>query len=207
MNTPLKYFTIVTLTMFSIWSCSNDDTVGKNNYGDIEVKINNKSDKTISEIVSDSEIVQISGEFSFFLAALEYTELVDFLEEPGQYTVFVPTDEAFIGLVKYFDATFEDFDERKPFDEIDRILGPGTVEDLLLYHFTEGRRGKNSLVPRRNYKTVETLLGASFMVKPANSRGMINVLAIGNTANIIGPDVISASNGIIHVIDTVLLPI
>ena len=75
------------------------------------------------------------------------------------------------------------------------------VLNVLFYHVTEGRRGANSVVPKNNMRTIETLLGESFSV---NTMGEIT--AIGNTANIAAAD-ISASNGIIHVIDTVILPI
>ncbi|MDX1629375.1 MAG: fasciclin domain-containing protein [Fulvivirga sp.] len=75
------------------------------------------------------------------------------------------------------------------------------VLDVLFYHVTEGRRGSNSVVPKKNSRTIETLLGATFEV---NNDGSID--AVGNTANIVVADV-SASNGIIHVIDAVILPI
>jgi len=73
--------------------------------------------------------------------------------------------------------------------------------DVLLYHVVEGRRAANSVVPKKNNKNISTLLGVDFTVSP-----QAQITAVGNTANIVAAD-ISASNGIIHVIDTVILPI
>src|SRR5690606_18406079 len=95
------------------------------------------------------------------------------------------------------------------FYELYETLKVGGIEELpaelvlnvLLYHVTEGRRGSNSVVPPNRPRSIETLLGASFMVDRD-----ANIIAIGNTANFENID-ISASNGIIHVIDSVLLPI
>lgn len=137
------------------------------------------------------------GEFEELVAALSYVDaelqagLVDlFLNGTDQYTVFAPTDEAFKKLYNSMDGV----------DEISDL--PATlVLDVLRYHVIEGRRAANSVVPPRNYRIIETLLGESFTV---DSYGRIT--AIGNKATITAPD-ISASNGIIHVIDAVLLPI
>ena len=65
----------------------------------------------------------------------------------------------------------------------------------------DGRRASNSVVPRKGDKTISTLLGVNFTV---NNQGQIT--AVGNTANITTAN-ISASNGIIHVIDAVILPV
>ena len=89
-----------------------------------------------------------------------------------------------------------------PFAAIDDLLGEGTIEAVVSYHVAEGRRSSKSVLPRNGERKINTLLeGASFMV---NSGGAIT--AVGSSASIAPADV-SASNGIIHVIDTVLLPI
>ncbi len=141
-------------------------------------------------------LIAIEGGFDELVTALQYVDaelgagLVDlFLNGTDQYTVFAPTNEAFgklyegLGIVSITD------------------LPAPLVLDVLKYHVTEGRRAANSVVPPKNYRTIQTLLGESFKVNP---QGMIT--AIGSNATIETAN-ISASNGIIHVIDTVLLPI
>jgi uncharacterized surface protein with fasciclin (FAS1) repeats len=131
--------------------------------------------------------------FSELVGALVYvdgelgTNLVELFSTPsGQYTVFAPTNDAF-----------------------ETLLGPGgeisdlpaeVVLDVLLYHVVEGRRAANSVVPRNGERTITTLLGQTFSVNTD-----LEIDAFGNGAKI-GPANISASNGVIHVIDTVILP-
>lgn len=140
--------------------------------------------------------IAINSGFNELVNALMYVDeeldagLVNlFVNGTDQYTVFAPTDDAFMNLYSAL--------------EIDSIeeLPAELVRDVLLYHVAEGRRASNSVVPKRGQRNITTLLGAGFNVNPD---GSIN--AIGNTANIIAAD-ISASNGIIHVIDAVILPI
>lgn len=141
-------------------------------------------------------LIAINGGFDELVQALVFVDeeldagLVDlFLNGKDQYTVFAPTDAAFEELYAALGIT--------SIDELPAEL----VLEVLLYHVTEGRRASNSVVPRKNLRTIETLAGETFTV---NSAGMIT--AVGNTANILAAD-ISASNGIIHVIDSVILPI
>ena len=154
-----------------------------------------KGDATIAEIVVASTEAD-EPQFTLLLAALEYAGLTDVFAGGDQYTVFAPTDQAFIDLVV---AT--GVDPNDPFTAIDAALGAGTVANVLLYHVTDGRRAANSVVPKNGTRTIETLLGATFDVNPD-----LSIDAVGNSANIIGAN-ISASNGIIHVIDTVILPV
>jgi uncharacterized surface protein with fasciclin (FAS1) repeats len=158
--------------------------------------------KTIAEIVVASTGAD-EPEFTLLLAAIGYiaetnpgSALIAGLFDNDQYTVFAPTDQAFLDLVALTGVSAE-----TPFADIDALLGPGTVEAVVSYHVVEGRRAANSVVPRVGTRTITTLLGVNFQVSPA---GVIT--AVGNTANIVAPN-ISASNGIIHVINAVILPI
>jgi uncharacterized surface protein with fasciclin (FAS1) repeats len=159
--------------------------------------------QSIAELVIASATAEEDAEFTLLLAAIQYiagtnpeSVLIAGLFDSEQYTVFAPTDAAFVDLVVALGVSVD-----TPFADIDAALGAGTVEAVVSYHVVEGRRAANSVVPRVGTRTIDTLLGASFQVSPA---GVIT--AIGNTANI-GPANISASNGIIHVIDAVILPI
>ena len=140
--------------------------------------------------------IAINAGFSELVGALVYVDkeldagLVDlFMNGKDQYTVFAPTDAAFKKL-------YMDLGKEKITD-----LPPALVLDVLKYHVVEGRRAANSVVPPNGSRIITTLLGATFYV---DTNGMIT--AVGNTAAITTAN-ISASNGIIHVIDTVLLPI
>jgi uncharacterized surface protein with fasciclin (FAS1) repeats len=141
--------------------------------------------------------IAIGAGFSELVGALAYVDeeldagLVNlFLKGRDQYTVFAPTNEAFENLY----ATLG----------VDGIsdLPADLVLNVLFYHVTEGRRAANSVVPRFGTRVINTLLGLTFSV---DTNGVITDIA-GQEANIVAAD-ISASNGIIHVIDTVILPL
>jgi uncharacterized surface protein with fasciclin (FAS1) repeats len=143
-----------------------------------------------------TQIAVSNPNFSELVKALQHVDnnlgagLVNLFNGKDQFTVFAPTDDAFKKLY----ATLK----VGGISEVD----PNTVLAVLQYHVTGGRRAANSVVPKQGVKTIETLLtGATFSV---NNMGMIT--AVGNTANIVAADV-SASNGIIHVLDNVILPI
>lgn len=140
--------------------------------------------------------IAIDGGFTQLVAALSYvdsslnTGLVNlFLNGTDQYTVFAPTDSAFYNLYDALNIT--------KISDLPATL----VRDVLLYHVVEGRRAANSVVPKNGTRSMNTLLQVSFTVNP-----QAQITAVGNTANIKTAN-ISASNGIIHVIDAVILPI
>lgn len=157
-----------------------------------------------------AEIAEREG-FTLLLAAVNYiaennpeSELVAGLLNKDQYTVFAPTDDAFGNLVAAVQPLLDPdvLADEGPFAAIDDLLGRGTIEAVVSYHVTDGRRASNSVLPKNGDRMIETLLeGATFSV---DSDGMIT--AVGNSAMITGPDV-SASNGIIHVINAVILPV
>jgi len=166
--------------------------------------------QSIAEIVVASASSEAEPEFTLLLAAIQYiaatnpeSALIAGLFDNDQYTVFAPNDAAFLGLVGAV-AGLLDADvlaAEGPFAAIDDLLGAGTVEAVVSYHVVEGRRAANSVVPRRGSRNISTLLGVNFQVSPS-----AQITAVGNTANIVAANV-SASNGIVHVIDAVILPI
>ncbi|GGD24588.1 fasciclin domain-containing protein [Flavobacterium orientale] len=155
------------------------------------------SDKPANAPGSDSiATIAVNANFTELVAALTYVDqelnaglVTLFANGTDQYTVFAPTNQAFENL--YTDLNIDGITD----------LPATLVLDVLKYHVVEGRRAANSVVPRVNSRTINTLLGVSFSV---NNQAVIT--AVGNTSSIVIPN-ISASNGIIHVIDTVLLPI
>ena len=149
-----------------------------------------KGTDPIAKIAIDNNFTELVGALSYVDKELN-AGLVDlFLNGKDQYTVFAPTNEAFQALYKALGVS-----------AITDLPAP-LVLSVLQYHVTEGRRAANSVVPKNGEKVITTLLpSATFSVAPD-----LSIKAIGNTANIVSAN-ISASNGIIHVIDAVLLPI
>jgi uncharacterized surface protein with fasciclin (FAS1) repeats len=185
------------LAIFAI-SCEKDDSV---TMADPELK---RARAQVAPEVSAAPApggssiaaIAIGAGFTELVGALAYVDseldagLVDlFLNGTEQYTVFAPTNEAFTAL--YGNLGINEISD----------LPAELVLDVLLYHVTDGRRAANSVVPPARPRTIITLLGKTFSV---DRNGEIT--AIGSTAKI-GPSDISASNGVIHVIDGVLLPI
>ncbi len=160
---------------------------------------------TIADIVFAAANAEVEPEFTLLFAALEYAGLTGEFVKDDQLTVFAPTDQAFSNLVTdvsdLVDPTILANDG--PFAAIDALLGAGTVKNVLLYHVTEGRRAANSVVPRNGERIIETLLeDATFAVQ---TDGTIKDADMRD-AQIFKAN-ISASNGIIHVITEVILPI
>ncbi len=130
-----------------------------------------------------------TGEFSTLIAALGSANLVDALDGKGQYTVFAPTDEAFaeLGLNA---------------GNVGSVPG---LADILLYHVTEGRRWSNSVFNANNSKAIEMLNGGYVWANPDLS--LTDGSAATGDARIVAPLFnLSASNGVVHVIDSVLIP-
>jgi uncharacterized surface protein with fasciclin (FAS1) repeats len=123
-----------------------------------------------------------TGEFSTLIAAVLRADLAGALAADGQRTVFAPTDAAFAKLG--LDA-----------DNIDGVP-LDALTDILLYHVTGGRRDAASVTD----KTRIRMLNGGFTRISVQGDG-----AYINDAKIVAVD-IAASNGIIHVIDAVLLP-
>ena len=203
----IPLLSLIVLGAFALGACSDsvtepDTTLSKQGPGE-NPTATNMSDKGNAQRPGEPSIAEIAIDagFSELVAALTFVDeeldagLVNlFSNGTDQFTVFAPTNEA-------FEALYEALG-----DEVSEItdLDPELVLNVLLYHVTEGRRGSNSVVPPVMPRVIETLLpGQTFSV---GSDGVITT-ASGNTANFVAGSIdISASNGIIHVIDAVLLP-
>ncbi|MAU00933.1 MAG: adhesion lipoprotein [Anaerolineaceae bacterium] len=133
---------------------------------------------------SITEIAVEDGRFTTLVAALEAAGLAETLAGEGEFTVFAPTDDAFAALPEGTVATLLEDPE-------------GALTDILLYHVVDG------VVPAETVITLEsatTLNGADVTITVTDGNVFLN-----DTVQVIITD-IEASNGIIHVIDGVLLP-
>lgn len=146
-------------------------------------------------------VLAADGEFDVLQAAVIQADLVDALNGTDQYTVFAPTDAAFVAL---FDALTEGAvtTEAGAIAAIEAGAVDAILTDVLLYHVTDGRRFSNSVLPKGGApKTIETLSGQTFTVSAAGSIST----ASGGSAAIVAANV-NATNGVIHVINAVLVP-
>ncbi|MCA0149750.1 fasciclin domain-containing protein [Rossellomorea vietnamensis] len=123
-----------------------------------------------------------AGQFKTLAAALEKAGLVDTLKGEGPYTVFAPTDAAFEKLLKKLGITAEE------------LLAREDLKQILLYHVVSGKVMSTDL---KDSQKAETLANKTVDIK-------LNPVRVNN-ANVVQAD-IQASNGVIHVIDEVLLP-
>mgnify|MGYP001828334372 CR=1 FL=1 len=130
-----------------------------------------------------------NGNFTTLVAALSCTGLVGAVADPdAELTVFAPNDAAF-GKLNY------------TADNICSEIDSATLTDILLYHVVAERRPSPSVINGMN-KEIDTLLGETLF--PAGM-GSLEISANNSTVNVVAADIL-ASNGIIHVIDFVLLP-
>jgi uncharacterized surface protein with fasciclin (FAS1) repeats len=130
-----------------------------------------------------------AGSFGTLAKALTAAGLVETLKGPGPFTVFAPTDEAFAALPK---------------GTLDKLLADKKkLTDVLTYHVVAGEVMASQVVGMNGQK-VKTVQGGTFTVKVKDGKVSLTDAA-GNTVNVIKTDV-TASNGVIHVIDGVLLP-
>ena len=128
------------------------------------------------------ETAQSAGGFTTMLAAVEAAGLVETLKGEGPFTVFAPTDEA-----------FEALDE----DTLNSLLAdPEALSQVLLYHVVPGQVTADQVVELESAETVE---GGSVAIRVEDGQVFIN------DAQVIATDVLT-SNGVIHVIDKVIVP-
>lgn len=136
----------------------------------------------------DKDIVDTAvaaGSFNTLAKALQAAGLIDTLKSNGPFTVFAPTDEAFAKL---------------PQGTVEALLADiPTLKKVLLYHVVGGKSLPASEVVKLNGKAAKTAEGSAVMIKVAGDKVMVD------KANVVKTDV-NARNGIIHVIDTVIIP-
>lgn len=144
--------------------------------------------RVVNSSVESNDLVETAvaaGQFKTLAAALEAADLIDALKGTGPFTVFAPTDEAFAKL---------------PAGTVEALLKPENKDKLkavLLYHVVPGSVTADQ-VTKLNGRSVKTLQGSSLKVKTSHGVKVDN-------SNVTQTD-IKASNGVIHVIDTVLMP-
>jgi len=123
-----------------------------------------------------------AGQFKTLVKLVQEAELVDALRGEGPFTVFAPTDEAFAKLPK---------------SQVDALLkDKQALRQVLLYHVVQGKVMSSDVVKIRSAKTLQ---GQDIRIRVRNNTVRIN------DAKVVKADIV-CTNGVIHVIDKVILP-
>ncbi len=126
----------------------------------------------------------VAAKFTTLVAAVKAAGLVETLKGPGPFTVFAPTDEAFAKL---------------PPGTLEMLLKPenkAKLQSILTYHVVAGKVMAGDVMKLNSAKTVE---GQSVTIKTMNGGVMVD------NAHVTKADIV-ASNGVIHIVDAVILP-
>ncbi|UCD49014.1 MAG: fasciclin domain-containing protein [Phycisphaerales bacterium] len=137
------------------------------------------SEKHHAELTDIVHTAQHAGQFKTLVTALQAADLVDALQAPGPYTVFAPTDKAFAALPK---GTLE---------SLLKAENKAKLQAILKYHVVPGKVMSSDLMKYTNAKTLHG--------------NKVDLTLRINDARVIKAD-IKTTNGVIHVIDRVILP-
>lgn len=181
----MKNFFLMLLFAGLIWGCSNS-TPNETNGNSAEESTTSAGQSVVKDDVSAKNVVQIaigSKDHSTLVAAVKAAQLVDVLSNTGPFTVFAPTNDAFAKL---------------PAGTVDDLLKPENLEklqDILQYHVSVGVYQAASFM---DGQTLGQVNGGNIKIGVKDG-----VVTVNGTAKVIAS--IPASNGIIHVVDGVLL--
>ena len=189
MGTKLtSLFVIITFSIFVFSSCNSGETNAQNNNAAATTAVaKDGGQSTVQDDISEKNVVQIAEEskdHSTLVKAVVAGELVDALSNAGPFTVFAPTNEAF---------------DKLPAGTLDNLLKPENKADLqsiLQYHVSLGVFKTENM---QDGQTIGQVNGDNITLSVKDGKVTVN-----ETVHVIAS--IPASNGIIHVVDAVLLP-
>jgi uncharacterized surface protein with fasciclin (FAS1) repeats len=164
---------------------TTDDTTTDETMADDEMA----DDEMAGDDIVDTAVA--AGDFDTLVAAVQAAGLEEKLRGEGPFTVFAPTDDAFAAL---------------PAGTVDTLLADptGDLTSILTYHVVEGEVLAEDVVGLAGQE-VATVNGATFTVEVGDDGAVTLTDAAGNTVNVVQTDIVT-SNGVIHVIDAVLMP-
>ena len=176
-------FLVFTL-LFAFIACGEEEVVVTTTAEDVEeIKIIEKStpypEKETKQSIAE---IAVDGGFNTLVAALDAADLVETLSGDGTFTVFAPTDDAFAAL---------------PEGMLEELLAdPETLKQILLYHVVDDVVMAETVV---TLDEAETLEGSMVAIDVVDGNVFLNDSQVTSTD-------IEASNGVVHVIDKVLVP-
>ena len=171
-----KVFAVAIAAALTLAACGSDDTASEDTVAE---------DTVAEEVVADGDIVALASgnpDFSTLVAALSAAGLVEILQGEGPFTVFAPTNAAFDAL---------------PEGLLEKLLLPENIAVLtaiLTYHVVPGMVMSTDVTAG----DVATVEGSTIAITT-------DMGVMVNGANVVAVDV-AASNGVIHVIDAVIVP-
>ena len=171
-----------------VYTSNNDESATETTQSTSD-SATNQEDTTMQSTSTIVELAQSNEDLSTLVAAVVEAELVDTLNSEGPFTVFAPTNEAFNDLLTELDITAEE------------LLAREDLGDILTYHVVAAEVLAADL---SDSQVVTTVQGGELTVNISDS-GVTLTDANGNVANVIATDV-DASNGVVHLIDAVVLP-
>ncbi|RYV49573.1 fasciclin domain-containing protein [Pengzhenrongella frigida] len=191
MRRQFSLVAVLSLALATTAACSSTDTAEPATSAATTVET--PMEAASPDAMTEKDVVDTAvaaGDFTTLATALTAAGLVDTLKGEGPFTVFAPTDEAFAAL---------------PAGTLDALLADptGDLTSILTYHVVPGKVMAADVLALDGQK-VATVNGAEITVNVDGSTVSLTD-AKGNTVNVTQTD-IEASNGVIHVIDAVLMP-
>ena len=189
MGTQSKNRKLITMAALFILSCTSIFTSDAGN--SLPTSPQMQPTKTILENTAASQ------KHSILVKALLKAKLTSLLASPGPFTVFAPTDAAFNKL---------------PYGTIAALFkaeNHGTLKTLLNYHVVKGRFDRTTLIQKaraaKGALALETLAGVQLSITISKTGSILMTDVQGNSADVMTYDLYQ-SNGIVHVIDTIMMP-
>ena len=182
-NRSLTSVAVVGALAFTLAACGDD---GNDDAADT-TEVADEAGDTADEPGTIVDVAVAADDFNTLVAAVQAAGLVEALSGEDELTVFAPTDEAFEAALESLGLTADEL-----------LADTETLTSILTYHVVSGEVMAADVV-ELDGESVETLNGATVDITVDGDTVMVN------DATVVTADV-DASNGVIHVIDTVLLP-
>ncbi len=192
MKTKNLFMTLATVGLIGFTSCKNSETTTAFNSKDLAFS----TSEVINQTPNIVEVAAGNKNFSTLVTAVKAADLASVLSGKGPFTVFAPTNAAFAKLPK---------------GTISTLLKPenkATLSAVLTYHVVAGKFNAAAVVEaikaNKGKFTVPTVQGGK-LIATLDASNVILTDEKGNKSTVVIADV-PASNGIIHAIDTVVMP-
>ena len=181
MKNRFRFFSLIAVFALVVAACSGSSD---------ETTTTESAPTTTEATAEETSVVDLAisaGGFTTLVAAIDAAGLVDTLEGEGPFTVFAPTDAAFDAALDQLGLTAEEL-----------LADTETLTSILTYHVLP-QEADAQLVTTLDGESVATVNGAEVQISVADGSVMVN------NATVVSTD-LEADNGIVHVIDAVLLP-